>query len=178
MLLATVFPHASAFDRRRAVLATVFAAPLPDVIEEWRSRARGGTRLQWSGMDDTNAGAPGLVAKAKNGAERHRLTICAARGDRLFGSTTRRPRQWRRRGRVPARRRASTGRFRSGTLRVQFNNRRQVDQHCRGASFWLRPSGHYHYIRYNTRGWQLAVWGICQRGRRLLKHGEVHSRSR
>ena len=64
--------------------------------------------------------------------------------------------------------------FGSGTLRVEFNLIGGTTDQIAGLMFGLLPSGEYHYVRYNTKDGNLALWTFRNGDREVIKHGEVH----
>lgn len=64
--------------------------------------------------------------------------------------------------------------FASGTLRVQFNMIGGRSDQNAGIVFGLRPDGEYHYVRYNTRDGNVAVWRFRNGDREVVHHGDVH----
>lgn len=64
--------------------------------------------------------------------------------------------------------------FSSGTLRVQFNLLGGQSDQIAGLLFDLKPTGEYHYVRYNTKDGNLALWRFANGERTVIVHGEVH----
>ncbi len=64
--------------------------------------------------------------------------------------------------------------FSSGTLRVQFNLLGGKSDQIAGLLFDLKPTGEYHYVRYNTKDGNLALWRFANGERTVILHGEVH----
>ncbi len=64
--------------------------------------------------------------------------------------------------------------FTSGTLSAQFNLIGGKSDQIAGVLFGLRPNGEYHYVRYNTKDGNVALWKFADGERTVLKHGDVH----
>lgn len=64
--------------------------------------------------------------------------------------------------------------FASGTLRVEFNLVGGKSDQIAGLLFGLTPTGEYHYVRYNTKDGNVALWRFRNGDREVIKHGEVH----
>ena len=64
--------------------------------------------------------------------------------------------------------------FGSGTLRVEFNLIGGKSDQIAGLLFGLQPTGEYHYVRYNTKDGNVALWRFRNGDREVIKHGEVH----
>lgn len=63
--------------------------------------------------------------------------------------------------------------FSSGTLRVEFNLVGGKSDHNAGIVFGLQPNGEYHYVRYNTKDGNVAVWRFHNGDRELVHHGDI-----
>jgi hypothetical protein len=63
-------------------------------------------------------------------------------------------------------------RFSTGTLRVRFNLRGGASDQNAGIVFGLQPDGSYHYVRYNTKDGDLALWAYADGARRNIAHGD------
>ncbi len=61
--------------------------------------------------------------------------------------------------------------FAHGTVRVQFKMLAGKDDQNAGIVFGLQPSGEYHYIRYNTKDGDIAVWRFANGDRIRIAHG-------
>ena len=61
--------------------------------------------------------------------------------------------------------------FENGTLSVEFNLIGGESDQIAGLLFDLRPNGEYHYVRYNTRDDDIAVWRFRNGERENLAHG-------
>lgn len=170
----TVFPRAWRVRSTAAGLATILAVPVGEVLETKRQSSAGLVAVigHWT---DTTAGAPGVVVNGEKWSGTTSADELRRVSDRLFGSTTD---GFLANGAAaaafPHAVAASTGEFRSGTLRVQFNLIGGKTDQIAGVLFGLRPTGEYHYIRYNTRDGNVAVWAFADGERTVLKHGEVH----
>lgn len=64
--------------------------------------------------------------------------------------------------------------FTGGTLRVEFKLISGAGDHTAGLVFGLAPSGEYHFVRYNTKDGNLAIWGFANGQRRVIAHGTGH----
>ena len=64
--------------------------------------------------------------------------------------------------------------FGSGTLRVEFNLVGGKSDQIAGLMFGLQPTGEYHYVRYNTKDGNLALWTFRNGDREVIAHGDVH----
>lgn len=63
--------------------------------------------------------------------------------------------------------------FSSGTLRVQFNMLAGATDQNAGIVFGLQPNGEYHYVRYNTKDGDMAVWRFAKGDRVRIVHGKA-----
>jgi hypothetical protein len=61
--------------------------------------------------------------------------------------------------------------FTGGTLRVRFKLVAGATDQTAGIVFGLQPDGTYHYLRYNTRDGDLAVWRYRDGQREIVVHG-------
>jgi hypothetical protein len=66
--------------------------------------------------------------------------------------------------------------FEQGTLGVEFNLTGGESDQIAGLMFDLRPNGEYHYVRYNTRDDDIAIWRFRNGEREILQHGEGRRR--
>jgi diadenosine tetraphosphatase ApaH/serine/threonine PP2A family protein phosphatase len=64
--------------------------------------------------------------------------------------------------------------FSSGTLRVEFNMVGGKSDQMGGLMFGLQPDGEYHYVRYNTKDGNVALWRFRNGDREVIHHGDVH----
>jgi hypothetical protein len=64
--------------------------------------------------------------------------------------------------------------FGSGTLRVEFNMIGGKSDQMGGLLFGMQPNGEYHYVRYNTKDGNLALWRFRNGDREVIHHGDVH----
>ncbi len=164
--------------RRRTCSSCLLASALlvaPAEFEgAWSSQGRTleGVIGRWA---DTTIGGPAFLV---NGERWSGTTEAGALRDwsaRLFGSASE---PFVRNGSVPAAFpfaiAPGIASFTSGTLRVQFNLVGGASDQIAGLLFGLQPNGDYHYVRYNTRDGNLAVWRVRNGEREVLKHGEVH----
>jgi hypothetical protein len=65
--------------------------------------------------------------------------------------------------------------FTGGTIRGRFKLIGGASDQIAGFAFGLQPNGDYHYVRYNTKDGNLAVWEFTGGKRNVLKHGEHHA---
>ena len=65
---------------------------------------------------------------------------------------------------------------RNGTLRVNFKLIAGETDQTAGIVFGLQPTGEYHYLRFNTRDNNLAVWRYAKGERQVITHGTSHSK--
>lgn len=65
--------------------------------------------------------------------------------------------------------------FTGGTIRGRFKLVAGESDQIAGFAFGLQPNGDYHYVRYNTKDGNLAVWEFTGGKRSVLKHGEHHA---
>ena len=65
--------------------------------------------------------------------------------------------------------------FANGTIKVQFNLVSGQTDQTAGVVFGLRPDGEYHYLRYNTKDGNLAVWRFLKGERQVVVHGTEHA---
>lgn len=70
---------------------------------------------------------------------------------------------------------APGGDFANGTLKVQFRLVSGQTDQTAGVVFGLRPDGEYHYLRYNTKDGNLAVWRFLKGERQVVVHGTEHA---
>jgi hypothetical protein len=157
--------------------ATLLMLPLPEVDDSARRNRPAPTGLSgvvghWSGaLTNTN----GLVV---NGAQWDGKTAVSAleRSSRLlfgavdstFVST------WSSPGAFPLAVATDIAHFSSGTLRVRFNMLGGATDQNAGIVFGLRPNGEYHYVRYNTKDGNVALWRFTKGARELVAAGNVH----
>jgi hypothetical protein len=64
--------------------------------------------------------------------------------------------------------------FGSGTIKVRFKLLGGKTDQNAGIVFGLEPGGNYHFLRYNTKDGNLAVWAYAAGERTVLTHGETH----
>lgn len=65
--------------------------------------------------------------------------------------------------------------FTGGTLRGRFKLIGGESDQIAGFAFDLQPDGDYHYVRYNTKDGNIAIWEFAGGKRNVLKHGEHHA---
>jgi hypothetical protein len=160
-----------------AVLATMFAAPLPEVVEEAKRQGAAGLVGVVGHWTDTTAGTPAVVVNGERWSGSTTAEELRRTGNRLFGNTTDTfIANGSAAGAFQFAVATSVSEFRNGTLRVQFNLLGGKTDQIAGLLFGLGPSGEYFYIRYNTRDDNLAVWKFANGERTVLSHGEVHKR--
>ena len=63
--------------------------------------------------------------------------------------------------------------FTGGTVRIRFKLIDGTDDHTAGLVFGHRD-GSYHYVRYNTKDGNVALWRMDGPKRTVIKHGEHH----
>lgn len=61
----------------------------------------------------------------------------------------------------------------NGTFRVAFKMIGGASDQNAGIMFGLRPNGDYHFVRYNTKDGNVAVWGYVNGERAVLAKGVV-----
>jgi hypothetical protein len=172
MISATAFPRRA---RSAAVLATLFAAPMPEVIEESKRQGTVGLVGVVGHWTDTTAGAPAIVVNGERWSGSTSAADLKRASDRLFGSTSETfVTNGAAAGAFQFAVAPTPGEFRNGTLRVQFNLVGGKSDQIAGVLFGLTPTGEYFYVRYNTKDGNLAVWKYANGERTVLKHGEVH----
>jgi hypothetical protein len=158
-----------------AVLATMFAAPMPDVIEETKRQATAGLVGVVGHWSDTTAGSPAIVVNGERWSGTTTAEELRRTSDRLFGSTTETfVSNGSAAGAFQFAVASSVSEFRNGTLRAQFNLIGGKSDQIAGLLFGLGASGEYFYVRYNTKDGNLAVWKFANGERTVLRHGEVH----
>ena len=174
-MLSLATPAARRAGSTLAVLATMFVAPLPDVIEESKRQGSAGFTPVVGHWTDTTAAGAAVVVNGERWSGNTSADDLRKTSDRLFGRTVESflsnggaP------GAFPYAVATSTGEFRNGTLRVQFNMIGGKSDQIAGLVFGLRPSGEYFYLRYNTKDGNVAVWKFANGERQVLEHGEVH----
>ena len=68
----------------------------------------------------------------------------------------------------------TAGEVTNATLRVAFKMIGGASDQNAGIMFGLRPNGDYHFVRYNTKDGNVAVWEYVNGERKVLAHGAVH----
>lgn len=68
-----------------------------------------------------------------------------------------------------------TASFTKGTLRVRFKMVAGASDQNAGILFGLRPDGSYHYLRYNTKDGNVALWKYVNGAREVIAHGSAHA---
>jgi hypothetical protein len=66
--------------------------------------------------------------------------------------------------------------FTNGTIRVRFKMVGGASDQNAGILFGLRPDGSYHYVRYNTKDGDVALWKYVNGAREVIAHGAVHAK--
>lgn len=61
--------------------------------------------------------------------------------------------------------------FRGGTIRVQFKLISGPTDQSAGIVVGMQPSGEYHFVRYNTKDGNIALWGFAAGERRVIAKG-------
>jgi hypothetical protein len=69
---------------------------------------------------------------------------------------------------------ADVGAFSNGTLRVSFKLVGGASDQIAGLVFGLRPDGEYHYMRYNTKDGNIALWRYSNGERSRIAEGTAH----
>lgn len=174
-MLSATWPDVRRARSTAAVLAAMFAAPLPDAVEETRRQETArlvGVVGHWT---DTTAGTPAVVVNGERWSGSTQAANLQRWSDRTFGGTSE---AWIANGSAPGAFQfamaPAVGEFRNGTLRVQFNLIGGKTDQIAGVLFGLGAAGEYFYIRYNTKDGNVAVWKFANGERTVLKHGEVH----
>jgi hypothetical protein len=124
---------------------------------------------------DTTAGGAASVVNGERWSGTTSPEDLQRRGERLFGSAT--PEflaNGTAAGAFPHAVMEDAGDVGSGTLRVEFNLSGGASDQIAGILFGLGPRGEYHYVRYNTKDGNVAVWKFANGERQVLHHGEVH----
>jgi hypothetical protein len=156
-------PRRVDFDPDASLLATIASVPRPapptatavqGVIGAWRTTDGNlivdGT--QWSGTTSDSA-----------------LTRV---GTMLFGTTGETLRKnWTAATSFPLAVAPEVRTFANGTLRVQFRMIAGASDQNAGIVFNLQPDGSYHYLRYNTKDGDLALWRWADGKRTVIAHG-------
>ncbi|HEX6313606.1 MAG TPA: hypothetical protein VFZ73_02055 [Gemmatimonadaceae bacterium] len=127
---------------------------------------------RWS---DTTIGTPAVLANGEAWSGQHERAALDSAGRRLFNEATdsfldntTSPTAF------PFAVASDVLAFGSGTLRVEFNLVGGQSDQIAGILFGLRPNGEYHYVRYNTKDGNLALWRFRDGDREVITHGEVH----
>jgi hypothetical protein len=156
-------PRRVDFDPDVSLLATIASVPpsaQPNAV------AVQGVIGAWSHTDG------GVVA---NGTQWSGTTTDAALtrvGTALFGATGDALRtNWTAAASFPLAVATEVRSFGSGTLRVQFRMIGGESDQNAGILFNLRPDGSYHYLRYNTKDGDLALWRWADGKRTVIAHG-------
>jgi hypothetical protein len=175
MMSAIVFSNARRVQSAAAVLATMFVAPPPELVEEGKRQGSAGLVAVVGHWTDTTAGAPATVVNGERWSGSTSADELRRLSDRLFGVTSEKfLSNGAAAGAFPHAVSVATGEFGDGMLRVQFNMIGGKTDQIAGILFGLTPAGEYLYIRYNTRDGNVAVWRFANGERTVLKHGEVH----
>lgn len=66
--------------------------------------------------------------------------------------------------------------FTNGTLAVRFKMVGGASDQNAGILFGLQPDGSYHYVRYNTKDGDVALWKYVNGAREVIKHGTTHAK--
>jgi hypothetical protein len=66
--------------------------------------------------------------------------------------------------------------FTNGTLRVRFKMVGGASDQNAGILFGLGPDGSYHYVRYNTKDGDVALWKYVNGAREVITHGTKHAK--
>ncbi len=68
----------------------------------------------------------------------------------------------------------TAGLLTNGSLSVAFKMMGGASDQNAGLIFGLRPNGDYHFVRYNTKDGNVAVWEYMNGVRKVLAHGAAH----
>ena len=68
---------------------------------------------------------------------------------------------------------AAPAEFRNGTVSIEFKLVSGGDDHTAGLAFGHNGAS-YHYVRYNTKDGNVALWRMDGPKRTVVKHGEAH----
>jgi hypothetical protein len=66
--------------------------------------------------------------------------------------------------------------FTNGTIRVRFKMVAGATDQNAGILFGLNPDGSYHYVRYNTKDGDVALWKYVNGAREVIAHGTAHAK--
>jgi hypothetical protein len=156
-------------------LACTGSEPAPDTTQATSalSPTLAGVVGQWS--DTTIGGTPAVLANGAAWSGQHERAALDSAGRRLFNeandsflANTASPTAF------PFAVASDVLAFGSGTLRVEFNLVGGQSDQIAGILFGLQPSGEYHYVRYNTKDGNLALWRFRNGDREVITHGDVH----
>ena len=126
----------------------------------------------WSGAVTS---ANGLVVNGSKWDGQTSLAALQQSSRQLFGAVDSAfTRTWSSSTAFPVAVATDVARFSSGTLRVRFNMQGGASDQNAGIVFGLRPNGEYHYVRYNTKDGNVALWRFVKGARELIAGGEVH----
>lgn len=174
-MLSATLPNVRRVRSTAAVLATIFVAPVSEVVEETKRQGAAtlvGVVGHWT---DTTAGTPAVVVNGERWGGSTTADELRRTGNRLFGTTADKfIANGSAAGAFQFAVAPSVSDFRNGTLRVQFNLIGGKSDQIAGVLFGLGSAGEYFYVRYNTKDGNLAVWKFADGERTVLKHGDVH----
>ncbi len=127
----------------------------------------------WSAAND---GGPALVVDGTKWAGKSNADSLGAAAQRLFGAPA--PNFVKNNtgeGTFPIAVHAPTASFANGTLRVKFKMMAGASDQNAGILFGLKPDGSYHYVRYNTKDGNVALWRYVNGAREVIAHGTAHA---
>ncbi len=162
-----------------ALRSRLVIAPLVAVV------ALGFTLPQSSGVSDLNGvighwstsndGGPALVVDGTKWGGKSNADSLGASAQRLFGAPA--PdfvKNNTGEGTFPIAVHTATSSFANGTLRVRFKMVAGASDQNAGILFGLKPDGSYHYVRYNTKDGNVALWKYVNGAREVIAHGTAH----
>src|SRR5262245_57878810 len=139
-MLTTVLPDVRRVRSTAAVLATIFAAPMPEVTEEAKRQGTTGLVAVVGHWTDTTAGTPAIVVNGERWSGSTTADELRRTSNRLFGNTTDTfIANGSAAGAFQFAVASSVGEFRNGTLRVQFNLIGGKTDQIAGLLFGLGP---------------------------------------
>ncbi len=169
-------PGVARGTRRRLAVVGVVCALSPFVTawqstSSWRVLPLVGVTGHWTATSD---GAPTLTVDGTKWNGITDSTALSRASTELFGGVD--PiflRNAQATGAFPIAVATAVSRFSTGTLRVRFNLRGGASDQNAGILFGLQPDGSYHYLRYNTKDGDLALWAYADGARRNIAHGDT-----
>lgn|GEM_PF-1129087 len=171
-MIVAVFRIPSVF-----VAASLLALPFPELNEPTRRLGQAPTTLtgvvgHWSGAVTSSTG---LVVDGAQWDGKTSVASLEQTSRELFGAVDSAfVAGWSSANAFPVAVASNVAHFTSGTLRVRFSMLGGASDQNAGALFGLRPNGEYHYVRYNTKDGNVALWRFVKGARELVAGGEVH----